>query len=177
MVSEEMSVLLKRFCQAELTEKELYKELLPACFHCSEEIRPDIFPNPAAPPWTWREFYVWALGEELRQLLLQKKLSPKSNLLYEFVDTIIRDKRFGHGRQSFFMLLPKLKRYDFEFLKASLSDHDVVGHVVYALRRLKEYRLAPIVAEMVKSPDYVWNRKEARRYIERATQATEQAGA
>ena len=177
MVSEEMSVLLKRFCQAELTEKELYKELLPACFHCSEEIRPDIFPNPAAPPWTWREFYVWALGEELRQLLLQKKLSPKSNLLYEFVDTIIRDKRFGHGRQSFFMLLPKLKRYDFEFLKASLSDHDVVGHVVYALLRLKEYRLAPIVAEMVKSPDYVWDRKDAKRYLERAAQAAEQAGA
>ena len=175
MTTERMNFLSDCFCQNKIAEKEFFEELLKECLNCSDMVRPTAIPYDN--PWSWRETHVWRLGEELRQLLLQKKLSPKNNLLYEFVDTVIRDKRFGRGRQSFFMLLPKLKRYDFEFLKASLSDHDVVGHVVYALLRLKEYRLAPIVAEMVKSPDYVWNRKEARRYIERATQATEQAGA
>ncbi len=62
--------------------------------------------------WYRYELLVWALGEEFRRVMLRLRRFRRDGRVFEAVQTVCLDRRFGKGRESFTMLLGQ---YGYEF--------------------------------------------------------------
>ena len=115
----------------------------------------------------WREFEhkIWAIGEEIRQLLLKAPRLRADKLLQgQFVE-IACDKRAHRGRQSFIMLLGYRSCDEHaERLAEHLDDPFVNGHVVGTIYKMR----APGHSDRVRpllNDNMAWVRNEAGRYL------------
>lgn len=115
----------------------------------------------------WRDFEhdVWAIGEEIRQLLVEApRLRADRALQAQFVE-IACDRRAHRGRQSFVMLLgyrscaehaPRLAEH--------LDDPFVGGHVVGVLYKMQAPGYSALVRPLL-DDKMAWVRNEAKRYL------------
>jgi len=135
-----------------------------------QRLKPDLPPGEhtsGAPEWYGFEHSIWALGEDIRQLLLKSK-SLRSDLeLHRAILRVATEPKAKRGRQSFIMLLGNAACLQFASQIADqLPDPHVCGHAIDTLTKMK-------------CPDYVeaiepftrdkttWIRNKAKRYIER----------
>jgi hypothetical protein len=116
---------------------------------------------------TWFRFesLIWALGEAFRQILKRRKTLRRHPTVFEQIEAVCRDSRFGKGRESFTMVLG---RYGgpatVPTLLHLLSDQQVCGHAVYALRLLGACDTAEHVRPFL-DHDKTWIRQEARKFF------------
>lgn len=118
-------------------------------------------------PITWYgyESVLWTMGEAFRQILKRQPHLCRSPDLLGFVGALCLDPIYGKGRESFTMLLghygglPQAPQ-----LIALLSDSEVDGHALLALRKLgiaggREKALSLL------ADGKGWKRQEARKYL------------
>ena len=120
-------------------------------------------------PITWanHESLTWALGESIRQVLRARPALRKDPRLWEAVEQVASDHAVGKGRESFVMLLGQYGgRARASVLLRLLDDNEVVGHALYALRRLG----VPDAKERARallSHRRAWVRGEAKKYLKK----------
>lgn len=116
---------------------------------------------------TWHEYesIIWALGEQMRQLM---KTQPRLRLeasIWQSIEALCMDTRLGKGRESFTMLLGHYGGPQrVPVLKALLADSEVQGHALYALRLLGSPEGIE-AAEGLLASDRAWIRGEAKKYL------------
>ena len=115
----------------------------------------------------WRDFerQIWAIGEQIRQLLLRSpRLRADSALQRQFIE-IACDRRAHRGRQSFVMLLGYQSCAEHAMrLVEHLDDRFVAGQVVGVLYKMR----APGYSDRVRpllNDEIAWVRNEAKRYL------------
>ncbi len=116
------------------------------------------------PAWHPHELRIWALGEEIRQLLVQNgKLLNEAQV--SRILTVCQDNRAGRGRQSFVMLLGRT-RYaaSAPALAPLLSDPDICGQVINVLYKMRAASHAAQIRPFADCP-CTWIRNEAKRYL------------
>lgn len=115
----------------------------------------------------WHPFEgpIWALGEEIRQLLLgQPRLRREGGLQLEIL-AIACDRRAHRGRQSFVMLLGIRAAVEHgPALVTQLDDPGVAGHVISSLYKMRARGFVSQVWPFLED-DKAWVRREARRYV------------
>jgi hypothetical protein len=117
--------------------------------------------------WYRYESLVWALGEEFRRVMLRVRRLRRHERVFEAVQAVCRDQRFGKGRESFTMLLGHYGGpAQIPALIELLGDPQVCGHAVYALRLLCASEAADRVRPFLESPK-TWVRQEARKYFQK----------
>jgi hypothetical protein len=117
-----------------------------------------------APDWTSGELKVWELGEALRHLMKRRKWIGRGPLL-DLAATILADKSFGKGRQTFALLLGELGKGAYgASLASSLDDPEVWGHAVKALQKAKIGAYVDEVRKVSQAADG-WVKRAAQRYL------------
>lgn len=119
-------------------------------------------------PWYCFEDDIWRLGEDLRLLLKKKKSFKKSILIQNTIIDILKNDKYGKGRQTFALLIGELK-CDLmkDDIKMLLNDKDVYGHLIISLRKLKIKGFEEKMKEIVDS-EKGWIRSEAKKYLDRS---------
>ena len=118
-------------------------------------------------PITWanHESLTWALGESIRQILRAHRAFRKDPRLWEAVERVVSDHAVGKGREPFVMLLGLYGgSARAPLLLGLLDDTEVVGHALYALRRLGVPD-AKEKARALLSHRRAWVRGEAKKYL------------
>lgn len=120
----------------------------------------------AAPEWYAFEHDIWALGEQIRRLLIQAPRLRRNLVVQAALLEVACDRRALRGRQSFIMLLGnKWSAIHAAALAAHLDDPSVDGHVISTLYRMKARGLVDQVTPFT-AHEQAWIRREARRYLE-----------
>jgi hypothetical protein len=119
-----------------------------------------------APDWKGYELRIWRLGESLRLFLRTKKGWRGPGVLLDAVAAVLRDRRFGKGRQTFALLLGDFGGQAYgEQLASVLDDREVWGHAIKALTKAKIPHYAAEVAA-VQTQETGWIRAAARKYLQ-----------
>jgi len=117
------------------------------------------------PAWRDFEHRVWAIGERIRQLLLNAPRLRADPMIQELFANIACDRRAHRGRQSFVMLLGYRSCAEYAVrLIEHLDDSFVDGHVVNTIYKMR----APGFSDRVRSlvdDKMAWVRNEAKRYL------------
>ncbi len=81
---------------------------------------------------------IWSIGEVLRNIIKRNKKFRRKQTIFERVEEIALNEKYGKGRESFVMLLGQYGgRGYIETLIRLIDDPVVCGHSIYALRLLK----------------------------------------
>ena len=124
-------------------------------------------------PITWanHEQLTWSLGESIRQILRAQPTFRKDAGLWEAIERVASDHAAGKGRQPFVMLLGQYGgRARAPLLMHLLDDPEMVGHALYALRRLGVPD-AKEKARALLSHNRAWIRREAKKYLKKVDAA------
>jgi hypothetical protein len=130
---------------------------------------PDLPPSntiPDVPAWHGYEHKIWALGEEVRQIVNTKPaLRGDRDLFLKFL-RIVEDRAAKRGRQSWILLFScrPCGTWAHELAKL-LSDPDIDGHVIAALYKMKVAGFSELVLQF-RDASITWVRKGAIRYLE-----------
>jgi hypothetical protein len=119
-----------------------------------------------APDWTGYELRIWRLGESLRLFLKKKKRWRGHGPVLDAAAKILRDRRFGKGRQTFALLLGECDGATYsEALGHALMDPEVWGHAIKALTKAK---IGGYTAEVagVQAQETGWIRSAAKKYLQ-----------
>jgi hypothetical protein len=115
--------------------------------------------------WFRYEFLIWTLGEAFRQILKRQKRLWSYSTLFEQIEAVCRDSRFGKARESFTMLLGHYGGLaTVPTLVSLLSDSQLCGQAVYALRLLGACDAAECVRPFLQYSK-AWIRQEARKFF------------
>lgn len=111
------------------------------------------------------ESLIWQIGETFRQTLTRNKTLRNSKRLFDAIEQVVLDRKYGRGRESFVMLFGQYKKCEYiSTLVSLLDDPDVNGHSVYSLRLIGD----PLVKEKIRpflDCPKTWVRNEARKYF------------
>lgn len=116
---------------------------------------------------TWHNYesLLWTLGESFRQILKKQRALRRSEVLWQRIEAVCLEPRYGKGRESFTMLLGQYGGRDrVPVLLKLLDDADVYGHALYALRLLGVPDAIGPARRLLDSPR-TWVRREARKYL------------
>ncbi|KAF2080255.1 hypothetical protein [Flavobacterium sharifuzzamanii] len=124
-----------------------------------------IYSNPI---WYSFEHRIWRLGEDLRLLLKKKKGFKKSMLIQDTIIDILKNDKYGKGRQTFALLIGELK-CDLmkDDIKMLLSDKDIYGHLIISLRKLKIKGFDEKMKSIINS-EKGWIKSEAKKYLDKS---------
>lgn len=152
--------------QAKQKVQELLKEitlLVPAVKPKALPINPQI----NAPEWAEFEHKIWALGEEIRQIILNYPALRKNKVISEKLVAIATNSSAGRGRQSFILLLGyKAYAQYADRVCSQIDDKDVTGQVINSLYKMQSGQYTQQVKPYLSDPN-TWIKNEAKRYIER----------
>lgn len=116
--------------------------------------------------WHDFEFKIWDMGEKIRQVVFRSKAYFNSDQIDRIVH-ICLDKRAKRGRQSFVMLLGKVKyREQAHALIPLLEDEDVNGHVIDTLYKMRANGYASLIAAFL-THKQTWIRNTAKKYVQK----------
>lgn len=118
--------------------------------------------------WYSFEYDIWRLGEDLRLLLKKKKSFKKSILIQNTIIDILKNDKYGKGRQTFALLIGELK-CDLmkDDIKMLLNDKDVYGHLIISLRKLKIKGFEEKMKTIINS-EKGWIKSEAKKYLDKS---------
>ncbi len=119
--------------------------------------------------WHGYEHLIWTLGESFRRVLKRERGLRGRDAVFEAIERVCLDRRFGKGRESFTMLLGQYggpRRVP--VLLRLLDDPEVCGHALYALRLLGKEGAEGRARALLNSPT-AWIRREAKKYLEKVT--------
>ena len=117
--------------------------------------------------WYGYENLIWDLGESFRRVLKRNRALRGRDTIFEAIERVCLDARYGKGRESFTMLLGQYggpRRVP--VLLRLLDDPEVCGHALYALRLLGRSGAESRARTLLSSPS-VWIRGEAKKYLEK----------
>lgn len=121
---------------------------------------------PEVPQWHPHEHILWKIGEQMRQLMAESGKHLNDGHI-DAVLQICRNPNAGRGRQSFVLLLGKVRYARFaDAIVPLLQDPDVCGQVVNTLYKMKASGHADAVRPLL-DHEQAWIRKEARRYLQK----------
>ena len=132
--------------------------------------KPDLPPGQytqGAPEWHSFEHTIWAIGEDIRQLLLKKKSLRNDDDLQSTFAAISVNRNAKRGRQSFIMLLGYTSCQQYSYSIASqLDDPDVTGHVISTLLKMQAPDFVQEISKFL-DHDISWIRRKAKAYCGR----------
>lgn len=121
---------------------------------------------PEVPQWHPHEHILWKIGEQMRQLMAESG----NHLNDDHIDAVLqicRNPNAGRGRQSFVLLLGKVRYARFaDAIVPLLQDPDVCGQAVNTLYKMKASGHTDAVRPLL-DHEQTWIRKEARRYLQK----------
>ena len=121
---------------------------------------------PTVPDWYEFEHKLWSKGEDIRQLVLSEHKDLNTNQA-DRVCKICMDFKAKRGRQSFVLLLAKKRFLSYAAqLGTLLPDHDIDGHIIAALYKMKAFQFSELIKPYT-NHSITWIRNEAKRYIEK----------
>ena len=118
-----------------------------------------------APDWLSFELKIWELGELLRLFLLKRKNWRGKNVILDAVEKVLKEKKYGKGRQTFALLLGDFGKVEYgEALGSVLDQADVYGHAIDSLRKAK---IGNFIEEIKKISEIEkgWIRNSAKKYL------------
>ncbi|WP_427875387.1 hypothetical protein [Flavobacterium sp. MMS24-S5] len=119
-------------------------------------------------PWYCFEDDIWRLGEDLRLLLKKKKSFKKSTLIQNTIIGILKNDKYGKGRQTFALLIGELKcDLTKDDIRMFLNDKDVYGHLIISLRKLKIKGFDEKIKTIMNS-EKGWIKSEAKKYLDKS---------
>ena len=137
-------------------------------------LMPDLPPGQytqGAPEWHSFEHTIWAIGEDIRQLLQKKKSLRNDDDLQSAFVAISMNRHAKRGRQSFIMLLGyKSCQQHSHSIASQLDDPGVAGHVISTLLKMQ----APDFVQEIRrflDHDIAWIRNKAKEYCGRFADA------
>ncbi|MEW7290514.1 hypothetical protein [Aquimarina sp. 2304DJ70-9] len=152
----EKEVIIKLINKANtLTPEKLEKNLNPI------EGFPDV------PDWHKYESDIWAIGEEIRQILYSKKILRKDKEINDLIIEFCLNKNSKRGRQSFVLLLgyKHLSEYAPKLIQM-INDKSINGQIIYTLYKMQtkgyEKEIEPFTKDKI-----TWIRKIAIKYVEK----------
>jgi hypothetical protein len=119
----------------------------------------------AAPDWLSFELKIWELGELLRLFIREKKDWRGKSVILDAVEKILKEKKYGKGRQTFALLLGDFGKGEYgEALGSVLDQADVYGHAIDSLLKAK---IGNFIEEIKKISEIEkgWIRKSAKKYL------------
>jgi hypothetical protein len=121
-----------------------------------------------APDWAGYEIALWKLSEDIRPWLKKRRDLRGKNTLYDAINEIVADPKFGKGRQDFILLLGDYgdKSYGTS-IAGLLSDSDVCGHAIKALTKLGIGGLDDAVSAIMRDTKHGWVRTAAKKYLQK----------
>ena len=120
-----------------------------------------------APEWYSFEHSIWAIGEDIRQLLLKSQSLRKDVEIQRSILRIATDPKAKRGRQSFIMLLGYVTCAHFAPQMADqLLDPQVCGHAIDTLTKMKCADYADAIEPFTRD-ETTWIRTKAKQYMER----------
>lgn len=151
-----------------LTEESLSNLINGLCKYWFENNKEKGESKFAITAWYSFEYHIWRLGEDLRLLLRKKKSFKKSILIQNTIIDILKNDKYGKGRQTFALLIGELK-CDLmkDDIKMLLNDRDVYGHLIISLRKLKMKGFEEKMKEIINS-EKGWIRSEAKKYLDKS---------
>ena len=142
--------------------------IAPVLFATFRDVSVRIAPERGQPGeivWYQYESLLWTLGESARRLLQRLRPLRRERLFWQAAEALVEHAPYGKGRESWVMLLGQYGSAErVPVLLRLLEDPEVLGHALYALRRLRapEGRVA---AERLLEAPRAWIRQEARKYL------------
>lgn len=118
--------------------------------------------------WYSFEFYIWQLGENLRNII-RKKNFKKSAQVEKAIINVLMNNTYGKGRETFALLVGEFKFHLSEKqIGILLDDNDVYGHIIISLIKLKMKGFDEKIKEIMNS-EKGWIKQEAKKYLEKST--------
>ena len=126
---------------------------------------PEIEGIAGVPDWHDYERQVWALGEQIRQHLLQHKSLRKDKELLDMFLKVCLNRNAKRGRQSFIMLFEykHWQEYASQII-TQIDDEFVCLHVISALNKMKAKGYSSII-EIFTTHKVTVIRNEAKKYM------------
>jgi len=119
----------------------------------------------SAPDWSSFELKIWELGELLRLFLRKKKNWRGKNIILDAVENILKEKKYGKGRQTFALLLGDFGQGEYgESLGKVLDQADVYGHAIESLIKAKKGNFIEEIKK-ISEIEKGWIRKSAKKYL------------
>ena len=116
----------------------------------------------------WHDFEhrIWNTGEKIRQLVFTSRTYFNHDQINRILN-ICLDKRAKRGRQSFVMLLGKVKYCEHaHVLIPLLEDEDVNGQVIDTLYKMRANSYVSLITPFLKHRQ-TWIRNTAQKYIQK----------
>jgi hypothetical protein len=134
------------------------------------ELLPDLPPSQQikeVPEWHAFEHQIWKRGEDIRQLLAEKKSLRKDPELQRTFLRIACNEKAKRGRQSFIMLLGYAVCAQFApDISRQLSDPHVAGHAIDTLSKMHCADYVEAIKPYA-SDKTAWIRNKAKQYVEK----------
>lgn len=91
-----------------------------------------------APDWKEYEHRIWSMGEQLRLFLKKRKDWRGKCEVLDAASTVLLNKQYGKGRQTFALLLGDFGGKEYEkSLSKTINDPEVCGHTIKSLSKTK----------------------------------------
>ena len=121
---------------------------------------------PGVHEWHDFEFKIWDIGEQIRQLVSSNQTAFSRNQINRILN-ICLDKRAKRGRQSFVMLLGKVKYCEHASeLISLLQDDDINGHVIDTIYKMRADSYVALITPFV-THKQTWIRNAAKKYVQK----------
>ncbi len=122
---------------------------------------------PDVPNWHDYEQKIWAIGEQIRQIIYVKKSLRRDRELYDLIIKFCLIKNAKRGRQPFVLLLGYKHLSDYApKLSNIINDEYVDGHVIETIFKMQakgyEKEIRPFATHKI-----TWIRKAAIKYLEK----------
>ena len=157
----------KTIGRAEILDK-ADKLLLQAERLIPNTLEPDLPPTnlaPNVPAWYDFEHKIWALGEELRQLIKANPKLQKEDEVFQRILKISINRNAKRGRQSFIMLFERKHLSNFaKYLVTQLDDEFVVLHVISTIQKMHVAGFESEIKPFTESK-YAGIRNAAKKYL------------
>jgi hypothetical protein len=151
-------------------KQEILSLVAQANSYIPDVLEPDLAPldgYPNVPDWHKYESKIWAIGEQIRQILNENTKLRKDHQLQDAYLGVIKNERSKRGRQSFFFLVSyKSCNRCAEIVVNQLADDKVVGHAISALRKMGNGDYVIQINLIVDHP-VTWIRNEAKKYVDK----------
>lgn len=144
----------------------------------AKDLTPDILEKdlnpidgfPDVPNWHHYEHKIWAIGEQIRQIIYSEKSLKKDKELNNLIIEFCLNKNSKRGRQPFVLLLgyKHLSEYAPKLISL-INDEYVNGHVIDTIYKMQakgyEKEIRPFATHKI-----TWIRKTAIKYLEKQVQ-------
>ena len=119
-------------------------------------------------PFLGFEYALWDLSELLRKYLLRKRRLRGRCGVLDAVESIVRDKRCGKGRQNFVLILGQYGKMEYVATYAwGLDDRQIISHCISALTRVRAPGFRGRMEQIRDQSASTLARREAKAYLKK----------